>query len=102
MKAGAPQAAATSGSASSATAFAPGNATLGKAIFAQNCAVCHGTAGSGAGGGIGPRLVGEKARKNYPQTVVWIKNPRSPMPKLYPATLNLHDVENVAAYVQSL
>ena len=81
-------------------ATAMGNAKLGAKIFAANCAVCHGAAGKG--GGIGPVLKGEKKRKNFKQAVAWIKNPLPPMPKLYPAQLSATDVNNVAAYVESL
>jgi len=81
-------------------AVAMGDATHGASIFSQNCASCHGA--NGSGGGIGPKLVGEKSRKNYSATVVWIKNPQPPMPKLYPSPLAEKDVDDVAAYVQSL
>jgi mono/diheme cytochrome c family protein len=77
-----------------------GDAKHGEAIFSQNCSSCHGAAG--AGGGIGPTLKGEKARKNYDAAVAWIKNPMPPMPKLYPATLSESDVHDVAAYVETL
>jgi alcohol dehydrogenase (cytochrome c) len=81
-------------------ATAMGNAKLGAKIFAANCAVCHGVAGKG--GGIGPVLKGEKKRKTFAQAVAWIKSPTPPMPKLYPAQLSATDVNNVAAYVESL
>jgi mono/diheme cytochrome c family protein len=77
-----------------------GDSAHGSSIFSQNCASCHGA--NGAGGGIGPKLVGEKSRKNYQATVAWIKNPQPPMPKLYPSPLSEKDVDDVAAYVQSL
>ena len=77
-----------------------GDAAHGKAIFTANCAQCHGP--TGVEGGIGPPLKNEKSRKNYAQTVAWIKNPQPPMPKLYPGTLNEKDVDDVAAFVQSL
>jgi mono/diheme cytochrome c family protein len=77
-----------------------GDAKHGEAIFSQNCSSCHGAAG--AGGGIGPTLKGEKSRKNYDAAVAWIKNPMPPMPKLYPATLSESDVNDVAAYVETL
>ncbi len=79
---------------------AKGDPKHGEAIFSQNCSSCHGAAG--AGGGIGPTLKGEKARKNYDAAVAWIKNPMPPMPKLYPATLSESDVHDVAAYVETL
>ncbi|MEA2785701.1 MAG: hypothetical protein QOF71_1805 [Candidatus Eremiobacteraeota bacterium] len=93
--------AATSAGSATATSraagSAQGDASHGKSVFAQNCARCH-----GAEGGIGPALKNEKSRKNYAQTVTWIKNPQPPMPKLYPDTLGEKDVADVAAYVQSL
>ncbi len=79
---------------------AMGDAAHGGAIFGQNCSSCHGA--NGAGGGIGPKLVGEKGRKNYNAAIAWIKNPQPPMPKLYPAPLTESDVADVAAYVESL
>ncbi|GAC1312621.1 MAG: hypothetical protein NVSMB21_23350 [Vulcanimicrobiaceae bacterium] len=79
---------------------AAGDAKHGMAIFGQNCSSCHGAAG--AGGGIGPSLKGEKARKDTTAAIAWIKNPAPPMPKLYPAPLNESDVADVAAYVESL
>lgn len=97
---------AVTGSASSGVKAAPaaagalGNAEHGLQIFAQNCAACHGQAG--VGGGIGPVLKGEKARKNFAAAVLWIKNPQPPMPKLYPSPLSKKDVADVAAYVESL
>ncbi|HYZ14864.1 MAG TPA: c-type cytochrome [Candidatus Acidoferrum sp.] len=71
----------------------------GATIFAQRCASCHGTGGSG---GFGPALVGERSRKDLRSAVAFIKNPVAPMPKLYPATLSDRDVADVAAYVESL
>ena len=87
-------------STTSAMSATTGDAAHGKAIFTANCASCHGQ--TGTEGGIGPPLKNEKSRKNYAQTVAWIKNPQPPMPKLYPGTLNEKDVDDVAAYVQSL
>ncbi len=79
---------------------AMGDAAHGSQIFSQNCSSCHGA--NGSGGGIGPKLAGEKSRKNYQATVAWIKNPQPPMPKLYPSPLSEKDVDDAAAYVQSL
>lgn len=81
-------------------ATAMGDAKHGEAIFTQNCSSCHGAAG--AGGGIGPTLKGEKSRKDYPAAIAWIKNPKPPMPKLYPAPLSESDVADVASYVETL
>ena len=93
--------AATSAGSATATSklsgSAQGDPAHGKAVFAQNCARCH-----GAEGGIGPALKNEKSRKNYVLTVAWVKNPQPPMPKLFPDTISDKDVADVAAYVQSL
>ncbi|HEV3088472.1 MAG TPA: cytochrome c [Candidatus Elarobacter sp.] len=87
-------------SSSSAMSTTQGDAAHGKQIFAANCTQCHGQ--TGTEGGIGPPLKNEKSRKNYAQTIAWIKNPQPPMPKLYPSPLSEKDVDDVAAYVQSL
>ena len=83
--------------ASRQSGSAQGDAAHGKTIFAKYCVQCHGTEG-----GIGPALKNEKSRKNYVQTVAWIKNPQPPMPKLSPDTISEKDVGDVAAYVQTL
>jgi len=79
------------------SAAAPGE--RGKAVFAQYCSACHGQAGEG---GVGPALKGEAAKKNAEQVAAFIKNPKSPMPKLYPAPLSEQDVAEVAAFVDAL
>ena len=93
------QTAAGSGTTSPVRA-ALGDGSRGAEVFRANCAVCH--TASGAAGGVGPSLEREKQRKNYDQTVAWIESPDPPMPKLYPAPLSEKDVDDVAAYVQSL
>lgn len=82
-----------------ASANAPADAVRGKAIFAQNCSVCHGAQGQG---GEGPSLVKESTRKNTQRAIAWIENPSPPMPKLYPSALSAQDVRDVAAYVETL
>jgi mono/diheme cytochrome c family protein len=98
----APQAASTGTAmtSSSSAMGAQGDAAHGKQIFDTNCATCHGA--GGVGGGVGPSLKNEKSRKNFAQAVAWIKNPQPPMPKLYPSPLSEKDVEDAAAYVESL
>jgi len=78
----------------------------GREIFVENCQKCHGAAP------LGPGLGNVKARLSLQQVVDQIKNPqlnetdtrlgRPVMPKLYPATLSDRDVDDVAAYVQTL
>lgn len=89
----------SAGTTSTARA-ALGDGSRGAEVFRANCAVCH--TATGAAGGVGPSLEREKQRKNYDQTVAWIESPDPPMPKLYPAPLSEKDVDDVAAYVQSL
>lgn len=72
----------------------------GKATYAANCAVCHGA--TGLEGGLGPSLRDEKSRMDLSQTISWIKDPKPPMPKLYPEFLTDDDVRDVAEYVHSL
>src|SRR2546423_4708240 len=80
-------------------ASASGNVAHGKVLFAQNCSSCHGATG---GGGVGPSLKGEKSRRNFAAAVAWIKNSRPPMPKLYPSVLKAKDVNDIAAFVETL
>ena len=77
-----------------------GDRTAGDAVFAENCAVCHGA--TGTEGGVGPSLKDEKKRKDMGAAIAWIKNPQPPMPKLYPSPLSQKNVADVAAYVESL
>jgi mono/diheme cytochrome c family protein len=72
----------------------------GAQIFAQDCASCHG--GNGVGGGVGPSLRDEKSRKSYQAAIAWIEDPKPPMPELYPSPLGLKDIEDVAAYIETL
>ncbi len=76
-----------------------GDAKHGKAIFAENCAVCH---GAKAEGGLGPALKAESKRKTPEQIRAQIMDPRPPMAKLFPSVLNEKDVDDVVAYVITL
>jgi ubiquinol-cytochrome c reductase cytochrome c subunit len=68
----------------------------GHQVFGEFCIKCHASAP------IGPRLTNVKAHENLAATIAQIKNPPPPMPKLYPSPLSEQDVNDVAAYVQSL
>jgi mono/diheme cytochrome c family protein len=98
--ASATDAAASGATGASSSTTAMGDAAHGKQIFSTNCSSCHGA--TGHEGGVGPSLTNEKSKKNYQQTIAWIHNPQPPMPKLWPSPLNDKDVQDVAAYVQSL
>jgi mono/diheme cytochrome c family protein len=71
----------------------------GLQVYTANCAACH---GASAQGGVGPSLRGEKTRKDTAAAIAWIKHPQLPMPTLYPTVLSEKDVDDVAAYVESL
>lgn len=72
----------------------------GKAVYAQQCAACHGAAGKG--GEIGPALVNERAKHSYEGIRAIVLDPQPPMPKLYPSVMTQADVRDVTAYVESL
>jgi len=71
--------------------------TGGERLYSTNCSACHGRDGEG---GVGPALKGLKARLDLEQTIAWIKNPSSKMPKLHPSPLDDNAVAAIAAYVQ--
>jgi ubiquinol-cytochrome c reductase cytochrome c subunit len=77
----------------------PSATARGSAVFAANCAACHGAQGQG---GVGPSLKGESARKDTAAVAAFVKNPAGAMPKLFPSVLNESDVAAVAAYVETL
>lgn len=85
-------------SASSSAAIV-GDAAHGKALFADNCAACHGAKGEG---GVGPALQGEKDRKSAAEISAQIMDPAPPMPKLYPNPLSKRDVADLTAFVRTL
>ena len=68
----------------------------GRQVFNDYCLKCHGSAP------IGPSLANVKAHLTLDATVTQIKNPAPPMPKLFPAPLSAQDVDDVAAYVQTM
>ena len=78
----------------------PGDPNHGSMIFGASCAGCHGE--NGRGGGSGPALMHIGAQKSFEDIVSFVKNPASPMPKLYPDTLSEQDVHDVARYVSNL
>jgi alcohol dehydrogenase (cytochrome c) len=75
----------------------PGDPTRGKALYSQTCITCH-----GADGAMLPNynLKDIKFRKDRPALAQWIKNPKPPMPRLFPSPFNAQDVEDIAAYVE--
>jgi alcohol dehydrogenase (cytochrome c) len=70
-----------------------------KVLYGQYCTACHGKTGEG---GMGPALRGEAARKNADEVAAFIKNPKAPMPKLYPSPLSDADVTALGQFVETL
>jgi alcohol dehydrogenase (cytochrome c) len=75
----------------------PGDAGRGKALYSQTCITCH-----GADGAMMPNynLKDIKSHKDGPTLAQWIKNPKPPMPRLFPSPFSAQDVEDIAAYVE--
>jgi alcohol dehydrogenase (cytochrome c) len=89
-------------SAQGTTAAGAGASALagrGGQVYTQFCTGCHGTRGEGVNG---PSLTSASARRDLPAIVAFVKNPKPPMPKLYPSPLSDADVRAVAAYVRTL
>jgi mono/diheme cytochrome c family protein len=84
------------GTGTAGTSQASATLVHGRQVFNAYCLKCHGSAP------IGPALGNEKSRMNLDATLAQIKNPAPPMPKLFPAPLSEQDVNDVAAYVQTL
>jgi alcohol dehydrogenase (cytochrome c) len=90
-------AAAASVGASVGQAVGVPDVASGRKLFSQVCVSCHGTDGN---------MVGDhKLRERVPRlgpaaTVSYIKDPKAPMPKLYPSLLTEQNVSDVAAYLQ--
>jgi quinohemoprotein ethanol dehydrogenase len=75
---------------------AGGNATAGKAIYSENCSVCHGATGGGGNGG--PSLKGSPIAKSLNGTVEQVTEGGNGMPA-FAELLSSKDIEDVAAYV---
>lgn len=76
-------------------AAAPGNAA-GRRIYGQVCAACHGPDGTLI---ADKRLPDAAKRLDLAAMVRYIKDPKAPMPKMYPQLLSEQDVADVAAFV---
>jgi alcohol dehydrogenase (cytochrome c) len=82
---------------------APGSAqtadagTRGRKLYAQVCTTCHGRNGNFV---AGHELSTLRQRSDLDATIRYIKDPKPPMPKLYPALLDDQAVADVATYVQ--
>lgn len=79
----------------------PGNIDRGRALFAENCAHCHGAAGDGASVGfnnVAPSLM----RSTVFQVAEAIRAGPEVMPRFGPDVLTDRDVSDIARYVNYL
>src|SRR4029077_10017744 len=87
-----------SGMSPLAHALEHGDVSRGEQAFTiHSCEQCHGA--GGAGGGIGPRLIGVASTLEPEQIYDYIKRPRAPMPDFKLAD---DEIANLVAYVDSL
>jgi mono/diheme cytochrome c family protein len=82
-------------SPASAPAGAP-NVASGRTLYNQVCVSCHGPNGDMISN---RKLSTLKRRRDPGSTIDYIKDPKAPMPKLYPDLINEQSVVDVAAYV---
>jgi alcohol dehydrogenase (cytochrome c) len=68
----------------------------GQLLFSQVCQSCHGPDGNMISD---KRLSGIAARQDLAATIAYIKDPKPPMPKLYPTLLGEADVRAVATWI---
>jgi PQQ-dependent dehydrogenase (methanol/ethanol family) len=83
--------------ATSARAAGAPNVASGRTLYGQVCVSCHGPNGDML---ADHKLSTLKQRRDAAGTISYIKDPKAPMPKLYPALINEQSVVDVAAYVR--
>jgi mono/diheme cytochrome c family protein len=72
----------------------------GREVYQHNCLGCHATDGTGI---TGFSLRDIKARMSRAQLIEWIRNPRPPMPRVFPEPLDANDLRelnDLAAYIE--
>jgi mono/diheme cytochrome c family protein len=72
------------------------NIANGRKLYNQVCVSCHGPDGNMI---ADHKLSDLKARLDRAATIRFIKDPKLPMPKLYPDLLSEQNVTDVATYV---
>jgi PQQ-dependent dehydrogenase (methanol/ethanol family) len=73
------------------------NLASGRKLYSQVCVSCHGPDGNMI---ADHKLSTLKARLDHAATIRYIKEPKAPMPKLYPELINEQSVVDVAAYLR--
>ena len=92
----------SAGVPSSGASTTPGTVTgapdpsRGRVLYVQICASCHGSDGDTV---ADHKLSTLKTRRDQASTVAYVRDPKLPMPKMYPSVLTEQDVANVSAYV---
>ncbi|MEO8754339.1 MAG: PQQ-binding-like beta-propeller repeat protein, partial [Casimicrobiaceae bacterium] len=74
------------------------NVADGSRLYSQVCVACHGTDGNLL---ADHKLGTLKSRLNLAATIAYIKDPKPPMPKLFPDLITEQSVIDVAAYLQA-
>jgi alcohol dehydrogenase (cytochrome c) len=80
--------------AASATVSVP--AVDARRLYGQVCMSCHGPDGNMI---ADHKLAGIKARRDLASTIAYIKDPKAPMPKLFPDLINEKSVVDVATWI---
>jgi mono/diheme cytochrome c family protein len=83
------------GAAASGVSGAP-NVANGRKLYGQICQSCHGPDGNLL---ADHKLANLKPRRDLPSTIAYIKDPKAPMPKLYPDLINEQSVIDVAYFL---
>jgi mono/diheme cytochrome c family protein len=84
--------------AESRNATVDGNPAAGGAVYATQCAACHGANGEG---GFGPNLIDSAVADSYPRTVEQVREGQGAMPA-FEGTLTQEEIADVSAYVHQV
>ncbi len=74
----------------------PPDTAAGERLYSQVCVACHGPEGNML---ADHKLNAVIARQDRAATIAYIKNPKLPMPTLYPALLNNQSIVDVTEYL---
>ncbi len=91
-----PQRPATVSDATKVGAGAATGAANGRRLYAQVCASCHGEDGNFI---ADHKLSTLAARRDLASTIDYVKNPKAPMPKMFPDLLNEQSVVDVSTWI---
>jgi mono/diheme cytochrome c family protein len=89
------------GSSSSSSATTVASGVDGRAVYANNCARCHGTTGQG---GVGPKLSAPALKKQFADIrtqILFVSQGSGVMPA-FGTTLSPSEIQAVVAYTRTL